>query len=136
MGEARRERLRLGKERLRLIHGGKRDEADKILVPPAMKPQNMLLLHVLVLRDLKNAIDELYEFVQGHFQHRNDFLVAVLEDGLRGAAEAYQAALKQKVEAAQPQVALVPATGGVTAEEIAARLRALKGEPTHEPTGA
>lgn len=96
MGTARRERLRLANERLRLIHGGKRDEADKIIIPPAVKPPNLVLLTILVPKPMKEVVDELAAVFGPRFPSRNDLLLSLLESGLETARQGITAAIKQK----------------------------------------
>lgn len=96
-------------------------------------------LTILVERPLVEAIDGLHALVEKHFESRNDFLVELLNEGLRSAAqaatEAAAALAAQQEQEARPAIEIVnPALAAGEAERISARLRALRGEGLAGPS--
>jgi hypothetical protein len=109
----------------------------KGLPDPGPSPSMMLTeLRILVETPLAKAIDELHEMVSKEMPSRNDYLVELLKEGLRGAAEAgieaqRELAERQHPDHVEPRPSIEITNPGIPAEErdaISSRLRSLRGE--------
>ncbi len=95
---------------------------------PAVDPMQ---LTILIPRQMNEAINSLSDFVAKEFPFHNDFLVELLSEGLRSAAqaalEAQQALEAKKTESNRPAIEIVnPGLEPGEAARISARLQALR----------
>lgn len=97
---------------------------------PAVK---LSRIEIILPSEIVGAINELYEFVDRHFASRNEFLVELLQEGVKVAALAQRAAQEAMERQAQAAVVepLVQLATHVPAgmKDASDRLRALRGEP-------
>lgn len=109
----------------------------KGLPDPGPTPTSMLTEFTIVVeREVGRMIDELHEQVQKHFGSRNDFLVELLKEGLRGAADAAAEVAQAKAEIAKldhsprlPSIEITnPAIEAKERDAISSTLRMLRGE--------